>query len=84
MHRSWAIAFAIGALLLSGAGWPLAAPAAAAGVTFTVNNVFDVPADFGNDPDYTACHTNSSNNICTLRARKPSNPLPVPSQIFPS
>src|SRR5258706_3400184 len=68
MLRSWAIIFAASALLLSGAGWPDGAPAAPAALTFTVNNVFDVIADFSNDPGYTVCHTNPTNHICTLRA----------------
>jgi hypothetical protein len=67
MPRNFALALWIGALLISSlAGAPPRAPAA--GLTFTVNNVFDVPANFSNDPNFTVCHTAPSNNICTLRA----------------
>ncbi len=36
--------------------------------TFTVNSVFDVPADFTDDPNYDICRTNVANTTCTLRA----------------
>jgi hypothetical protein len=39
----------------------------AAAPTFTVNSVFDVPAD-PNDTDYSVCRTSTSNSTCTLRA----------------
>ena len=70
MIRSALIFFWAGLFLLAGAGQPPAALAAgaAAPASFTVNSVFDVAANFSNDPGYTVCHTNANNSICTLRA----------------
>jgi len=36
--------------------------------TFTVNSVFDVPADLTNDPNFDICRTNVGHSTCTLRA----------------
>ena len=66
---------AICVLLLSSAATPgvvtaarSPASASAPAAAFTVNSLNDVVADFTNDPGFTVCHTNPTNNVCTLRA----------------
>jgi hypothetical protein len=68
MQRNWGIVLWVGALLLSSVAGASRPPLAPAALTFTVNNGFDVPANFTGDPGFTACQTSPGNNICTLRA----------------
>ena len=60
---------AISALLAASlSAAPQAAAAPAATVTFTVNSINDVPADFNGDPNFDICQTGPGNQVCTLRA----------------